>query len=156
MKKPPRTVDPAAMEKITAGMTTKSEKIRALAKAGYARAEIARFLDIRYQHVRNVLVQAEESAAAYETERPLPPGLWVTIAPDGRMVLPVEYRRLLDVADGGPVYLELDDGTLRMKSKTRTIRDIQDAFAPYLQGKPSIVDELIAERRAEAARENDG
>lgn len=35
-----------------------SDKIRALARAGYARTEIAELLKIRYQHVRNVLVDA--------------------------------------------------------------------------------------------------
>jgi len=38
-----------------AGMTTKADKIRALAFAGYLRTEIATHLDIRYQHVRQVL-----------------------------------------------------------------------------------------------------
>jgi hypothetical protein len=41
---------------IVRGLTTTSDKIRALANAGYERADIARYLDIRYQHVRNVLV----------------------------------------------------------------------------------------------------
>ena len=45
-------------EDITAGLSTKSDKIRALAKAGYARAEIAALLGIRYQHVRKVLLDA--------------------------------------------------------------------------------------------------
>jgi hypothetical protein len=45
-------------EDITAGLATKSDKIRALAKAGYARAEIAALLGIRYQHVRKVLLDA--------------------------------------------------------------------------------------------------
>jgi hypothetical protein len=39
-------------------LTTKSDKIRALAKAGYDRTEISKILDIRYQHVRNVLLQS--------------------------------------------------------------------------------------------------
>lgn len=39
-------------------MTTKSDKIRALAAQGMARADIARELGIRYQHVRNVLEQS--------------------------------------------------------------------------------------------------
>ena len=39
------------------GCDTKSSKIRALNSKGHKRADIARFLDIRYQHVRNVLVQ---------------------------------------------------------------------------------------------------
>lgn len=37
-------------------LKTTSDKIRALAKAGYKRAEISRLLDIRYQHVLNALV----------------------------------------------------------------------------------------------------
>jgi hypothetical protein len=45
-------------EDVTAGLATKSDKIRALAKAGYARAEIAALLGIRYQHVRKVLLDA--------------------------------------------------------------------------------------------------
>lgn len=39
------------------GLVTKSDKIRALDKAGFSRADIARHLDIRYQHVRGVLVR---------------------------------------------------------------------------------------------------
>ncbi len=46
------------------GLTTKSAKIRALAQAGYSRVEIANFLGVIYQHVRNVLVQAGIEAEA--------------------------------------------------------------------------------------------
>lgn len=144
------------MSVVVKGLKTKSDKIRALAKAGYARADIARFLDIRYQHVRNVLVHAKESAAAYEIEAPLPQGLWITVTADGRLILPAEYRRLLIVAEGGPVYLELEDGTLRMKSKERALKDLQEFVASYTRGKGSMVDALIAERRTEAAREDRG
>lgn len=38
------------------GMKTVSSKIRYLAGQGKSRAEIAKILNIRYQHVRNVLV----------------------------------------------------------------------------------------------------
>ena len=41
---------------VTKGLETKSSKIRALNAAGYSRSEIAKQLDIRYQHVRNVLI----------------------------------------------------------------------------------------------------
>lgn len=40
------------------GLQTTADKIRALANAGYDRVEIAKFLDIRYQHVRNVLLRS--------------------------------------------------------------------------------------------------
>ena len=39
-------------------LQTTSDKIRALAHAGYDRAQIAKYLDIRYQHVRNVLLRS--------------------------------------------------------------------------------------------------
>jgi hypothetical protein len=43
---------------ITNGLTTKSDKIRALAQAGYDRTEISEILGIRYQHVRNVMLRS--------------------------------------------------------------------------------------------------
>ena len=45
-------------DKILRGLETTSDKIRALAHAGYLRTEIREILDIRYQHVRKVLVDA--------------------------------------------------------------------------------------------------
>src|ERR1700712_3135905 len=47
-----------SVEEITQGLPTTSDKIRALARAGYLRTEITKLLDIRYQHVRKVLVDA--------------------------------------------------------------------------------------------------
>ena len=44
------------MTKVVDGLPTTSAKIRALHGKGYERAEIARFLGKRYQHVRNVLI----------------------------------------------------------------------------------------------------
>ncbi len=46
-------------EAVTQGLVRKSEKIRALARAGFLRTEIARMLGIRCQHVRSVLIAAE-------------------------------------------------------------------------------------------------
>lgn len=48
---------PSAGE-VTRGLETKSAKIRALGQAGYKRTEISQLLGIRYQHVRNVLLDA--------------------------------------------------------------------------------------------------
>ncbi len=48
----------AAAEDVVHGLDTTSAKIRALAEARYDRAEIAKFLGIRYQHVRKVLLDA--------------------------------------------------------------------------------------------------
>jgi hypothetical protein len=45
-------------EEITAGLQITADKIRALAHAGYDRTEISKFLSIRYQHVRNVMLRS--------------------------------------------------------------------------------------------------
>lgn len=50
--------DKPSFEQTIVGLTTKSEKIRKLAQAGYLRTEIAELLGIRYQHVRKVLEDA--------------------------------------------------------------------------------------------------
>ena len=43
-------------------LTTKSSKIRAMASDGLTRSQISKLLDIRYQHVRNVLIQPLKKA----------------------------------------------------------------------------------------------
>jgi hypothetical protein len=47
-----------SIEATIKGLSTTSDRIRALAKAGYLRTEISKALDIRYQHVRKVLMDA--------------------------------------------------------------------------------------------------
>lgn len=43
---------------VVQGLETTSDKIRALAREGYLRSEIAQFLGIRYQHARKVMIDA--------------------------------------------------------------------------------------------------
>ena len=43
---------------VVEGLPTTSDKIRALLREGYLRTQVAEFLDIRYQHVRKVAVDA--------------------------------------------------------------------------------------------------
>lgn len=53
------------------GWQNKSQIIRGLDSEGFSRSAIAKFLDIRYQHVRNVLVQPlKRPAASAETSIP--------------------------------------------------------------------------------------
>jgi len=47
-----------AMSVVIEGLDTTSDKIRALLREGYLRTEVAKYLDIRYQHVRKVAVDA--------------------------------------------------------------------------------------------------
>ena len=99
------------MKRLCAGMTTKSDKIRTLGNADYTRSDIARFLDIRYQHVRNVLVKAQEKEdkrRSNEMEDGPPGQIWTQVGADGRVVIPAAYRQLLGIEKGGHVLMLLD------------------------------------------------
>lgn len=52
-------MDKRSMEEVVQGAINLSDKIRRLGRAGYTRAEIAKFVDRRYQHVRKVLLDAD-------------------------------------------------------------------------------------------------
>ena len=47
----------------------------------------------------------------------------------------------------------VEDGEVRISTWPNRVRQIQEVFAPMRRPGVSIVDELIADRRAEAARE---
>src|SRR4051794_22899291 len=47
------------MSEVVVGLKTTSDMVRALLREGYLRADVARHLNIRYQHVRNVAVDAD-------------------------------------------------------------------------------------------------
>ncbi len=148
-----------SMTEIASGLPTKSAKIRALGKAGYKRADIARFLEIRYQHVRNVLVCAEKKEASREqtvaAEKP-PVQVWAQVGPDGRVVIPAAYRRLLGIEESGHVLMVLEDGEVRLIGRNAAIARAQALVAKYVPEGVSLVDELLAERRREVEREQQG
>lgn len=71
----------------------------------------------------------------------------------GRVVIPAEYRKALGMRPGDPVIMQLDDGEVRLFTLDRAIRRAQDLVAEWFPGDRLLSEELIAERRAEAARE---
>jgi AbrB family looped-hinge helix DNA binding protein len=76
----------------------------------------------------------------------------VRISEAGRIVIPATFRKALAVKPGDELILEMKDGELRLRTRVEGIRRAKALVADLKDG-PSPVDELIAERRAEAARE---
>lgn len=77
----------------------------------------------------------------------------VKVAEGGRIVIPAEYRKCLGVEIGDDVIVQLGDGELRLFTLDEAIKRAQEMVRRYVPEGVSLVDELIAERRAEAARE---
>ncbi len=71
----------------------------------------------------------------------------------GRLQIPAEIRKQLGLQDGDGVTLKVVDGELRVLSIQEAIRRAQKMIRQYVPEGVSLVDELIAERRAEAARD---
>lgn len=67
----------------------------------------------------------------------------------GRVVVPAEIRKALNVRDGDTVYWELVDGEARLTTKLSRLRRSQ-ALAAQFGGPKSAVDELLEQRRQEA------
>lgn len=73
----------------------------------------------------------------------------------GRVLIPLEFRKALEMHPGQYVMLMLAPGNreIRLYTIREGIRRAQQLLAPYNPPGRSIVDEFIAERHAEAERE---
>lgn len=76
-----------------------------------------------------------------------------TIHEGGRIAIPADLLCKLGLQDGDTVVLHVVEGVLRVRSPDAVIAEIQALVRGFVPEGVSVVDELIAERRAEAARE---
>lgn len=148
------------MRQLTQGLNSKSDKMRALAKAGYERADIARFLGTRYQFVRNVLIQdearnarraAETKGSPNDNEKLAPAKL--RLGPDGRVVIPAAIREALGLSEGDILIASIDNGELNLLTRRAAVRRAQAIVRQFVPEGVSLVDELIEDRRREVERE---
>ncbi len=71
-----------------------------------------------------------------------------------RVAIPAEVCQKIGLHPGDPVTIEIHEDGLHLVPYLQIIREVQKAFAPYKKPGVSVVDELIRERREEAARDN--
>jgi AbrB family looped-hinge helix DNA binding protein len=74
----------------------------------------------------------------------------------GRVVIPAEFRRRLGIHEGDTVTLSVEDGELRLITLDEAIRRAQALVAELVPPGVSLVDELLADRRAEVEAERRG
>lgn len=73
----------------------------------------------------------------------------------GRVQLPADIRRALSLREGDTVLIEVVDGEVHLRPLSAAVKRIQERMKPFIKPGESIVDELIADRRREAAAENE-
>ena len=77
----------------------------------------------------------------------------VRVTEGGRVVIPAEFRRLLGLEVGQEASLQVVDNALVLMNPRQAIRRAQGLVRKAVPEDASLVEQLIAERRAEARRE---
>ena len=154
---------PSELRLSVSGLRTTSAKIRALAAQGKARADIARLLGIRYQHVRNVLehdkVRNSETAGGSlmpsDAPADLAASVKVRLGPEGRIVVPAAFREAIGLKDGDVLFARLEGGEIHLLTAKAAMLRAQAIVRQFIPDDVSLVDELIEDRRREAKRESE-
>lgn len=160
-------MDRESMDAIVRGGSTISAKIRALDKAGVARADIARFLNRRYQHVRNVLEadrlrvsgQSVREATSTPTQSPVSrpklvgPFFRLQTHADGSLLIPAHILGRVEVAGDDVLIGTIKDGQLTLTSAEEAMTSAQELVARLLPGDDSLAESLISDRCREAEEE---
>ncbi len=139
------------------GLNTTAAKISALAAQGRSRADIARALNIRYQHVRNVLIRDEAKARATEASEPAKmlgkASGKITVAADGSVVVPATAINALSLKHGDTLFVRVADGEIHLLTRRAVTRRVQSLVREFVPAGVSLVDELIEDRRHEVEAE---
>jgi AbrB family looped-hinge helix DNA binding protein len=72
---------------------------------------------------------------------------------NGRVVIPASFRKALGINIGDEVVLRMEDDELRITTLKRRVERAQRLVRKHVKRGTSLVDELIAERRAAARNE---
>ncbi|HEV7671422.1 MAG TPA: AbrB/MazE/SpoVT family DNA-binding domain-containing protein [Thermoanaerobaculia bacterium] len=76
----------------------------------------------------------------------------VTVGEQGRLVIPAAIRRKMHLSSGETLVAFVEDNRLVLERRSAILERLKARFAGI---GVSLADELIAERRAEAAKEDD-
>lgn len=77
----------------------------------------------------------------------------VRIDQAGRVVVPAPIRKALGISDGQVLHISLDDGFIRLQTVEAGLERIRAIARRRGRSSERVVDEFIAERRAESAKE---
>ncbi|HEV3315795.1 MAG TPA: AbrB/MazE/SpoVT family DNA-binding domain-containing protein [Candidatus Angelobacter sp.] len=75
----------------------------------------------------------------------------IRVNENGRVVIPVSFRKALGINIGDEVVLRIEDNELRITTLKRRLERAQRLVRKHVKPRTSLADELIAERR-EAGR----
>lgn len=73
----------------------------------------------------------------------------------GRLVIPAHLREELGYKEGDTLIARVEDGRLVLETREQILKRLKDYVRAHVPPGVSLVDELLAERRAEAQKETE-
>ena len=77
-----------------------------------------------------------------------------TLGKSGRLVIPVQFRKILGLNEGEGLILKLKGDHIEISSVQQSIKKAQSMVSKYLKKGDSLVDILLEERRKEVIYEH--
>jgi AbrB family looped-hinge helix DNA binding protein len=78
----------------------------------------------------------------------------VTVGPQGRLVIPAELRREMSISSGDVLLAAVEGQRLVLEKREAVLDRVKRRFS-HIPSGVSLAEELIAERRTEARREEE-
>lgn len=139
-------MDGEEMDRLTAGMKTKAEKVRALHQAGVSTADIGRYIGIRYQHVYNVLLRAGlVSKGGQSAEEPTEAGEISVLAlrKDGSLQLPPHLMEKYGFAAGEPLFCRETADGITLMSREAALAHVREAARARMPEQAALIEALL-------------
>lgn len=131
------------MNALTEGLPSKSEKIRQLFAAGVSKADISKFLLIKYQHVYNVLLKVSPPGEVRAEAPPEPSFLQLPVDREGRITLPADYLEAEGLTDGGTVVCRRDGEGLTVMSRPAALEYLRGVARRRMPDQADLLDALL-------------
>jgi len=133
------------MDRLTATARSLSEKIRTLYEAGVPAAEIARYLERRYQHVYNVIKDYKRRRGEVEPiNAPAALGVvTIAIGPDGTIPLPADWLGEQGLGEGDVVVCRPEAGGLLLLSRAAATAMLREAARIRMPEEAALFDALL-------------
>lgn len=131
------------MHSLIADAPSKSESIRRLFRAGVPKAAIATFMELRYQHVYNVLLKEtppHQEGAVASAE----PGFTaVKVDAKGRVQLPPEFLTANGLQDGGTLFCRSDPRGLTLMTRDLALDHLREIARKRMPDQAGLLDALL-------------
>ena len=130
------------MRILIADAPSKSESIRRLFRAGVSKAAIASFMELRYQHVYNVLLKVSPPAGAAAASADI--GFTaVKVDSKGKVQLPAEFMAANGVQEGGTLFCRSDPHGLTLMSRESALDHLREAARKRMPDQAALLDALL-------------